>query len=392
MLGWLPLLALAGSTAFEVRDAGSEMVAEITLAAKTGAVAEIRVDGRPVQHLTSWGGGGAAVFLGPLAAGRHAIEVEGKVVVREVTRGSREWLIIAHAPVIFARPDTIGKFSDYPMFAYAERLDDGSLQYTVVFSNEDGGTSTRALMARWGRTTDIEFVYRVWPKADGSPGRTLIQVKDHKEVEFTGRYDGWHPLLAVATRNNMVSDAGESEARYQLAPREMSFAAHSREEAMDERPASYRAASEELAREGKLRPFGTVDGQKISDPRNYVVIEAKVENRQSAVAALVQVRGEDGWRASHLGRADYAIERSGWVRTTVELPVGTRTGDVAAIGFECFIAPSREMPLGGECRVERVSKVFLLDTHYQPGASLWSMTEAAVIPAGQARLYPLSRK
>ena len=36
------------------------------------------------------------------------------------------------------------------------------LQYTAIFSNEDGGTSTRALMARWGRTTDIEYIYRAW--------------------------------------------------------------------------------------------------------------------------------------------------------------------------------------------------------------------------------------
>ena len=36
------------------------------------------------------------------------------------------------------------------------------LQYTMIFSNEDGGTSTRALMARWGRTTDVEYIYRAW--------------------------------------------------------------------------------------------------------------------------------------------------------------------------------------------------------------------------------------
>ena len=31
----------------------------------------------------------------------------------------------------------------------------------MIWSNEDGGTNTPALMARWGRTTDIEWIYRV---------------------------------------------------------------------------------------------------------------------------------------------------------------------------------------------------------------------------------------
>ena len=36
-----------------------------------------------------------------------------------------------------------------------------TIEYTMIWSNEDGGTNTPALMARWGRTTDIEWIYRV---------------------------------------------------------------------------------------------------------------------------------------------------------------------------------------------------------------------------------------
>ena len=67
--------------------------------------------------------------------------------------------------MLFARLNTVGRFSDIPLLLYCERLkDEGEdvLQYTVIFSNEDGGTSTRTLMARWGRTTDIEYVYRAF--------------------------------------------------------------------------------------------------------------------------------------------------------------------------------------------------------------------------------------
>ena len=61
---------------------------------------------------------------------------------------------------------------------------------------------------------------------------------------------------------------------------------------MDEHPIAYRVMAQELKRENKLRPFGAVDGEKASDPRNYLYIEAKVSNRDSAIAVLVRLRGE----------------------------------------------------------------------------------------------------
>ena len=46
------------------------------------------------------------------------------------------------------------------MYAEDTRVDGtGVLRYSVIFSNEDGGTATPALLARWGRTTDIEMAY-----------------------------------------------------------------------------------------------------------------------------------------------------------------------------------------------------------------------------------------
>ena len=42
------------------------------------------------------------------------------------------------------------------------------LRYSVVFSNEDGGTPSDRLMATWGRLTDIEYVYAVERDTDGA--------------------------------------------------------------------------------------------------------------------------------------------------------------------------------------------------------------------------------
>jgi len=107
--------------------------------------------------------------------------------------GDPGWAALAHAPILYARANTIGRFDDIPMISYCERLEEDGrplLQYTVSFSNEDGGTSTRALMARWGRTTDVEYIYRTWLDAAGEVTRATIQAEDHKEVAFRGQREG----------------------------------------------------------------------------------------------------------------------------------------------------------------------------------------------------------
>src|SRR5512132_1899517 len=62
-------------------------------------------------------------------------------------------IVIARAPALWVRADTIGTSTDLPLLMYAEDLrvnGTGVLRYSVIFSNEDGGTATPALLARWG--------------------------------------------------------------------------------------------------------------------------------------------------------------------------------------------------------------------------------------------------
>ena len=68
------------------------------------------------------------------------------------------------APIVYARPNTVGKFTDLPLLMWYEVVPTArgrQYRYSVIFSNEDGGTQTDRLMATWGRTTDIEFIYGV---------------------------------------------------------------------------------------------------------------------------------------------------------------------------------------------------------------------------------------
>ncbi|MGH9660151.1 MAG: hypothetical protein ACRD96_16500, partial [Bryobacteraceae bacterium] len=365
-------LAAAETHSFVVEDA-AEVVADLDLSGPEWPPATATLDGGSKMHVPLYAGGERhtySVFLGRVSAGAHRLEIGARVHgvrIRQFRRGDALYDVIARAPVLFARANTLDRFSDVPLLAYCERLTENGrplLQYTVVFSNEDGGTSTRALMARWGRTTDIEYLYRVFLD-DGS---ATMQTRDHKDVPFRGRRFGEHPLLAPVTDNNMVSDEGETAIRYQLAPRLVDLAARSREAVMDEEPVTYRAMARELEREGKIRPFGTVDGEKISDPRNYLYLEAKVSNRNSAVAFLAQQAAT--WRTSHLGRAGYAITRDGWIRTTIELPPGAGPSGIAVA---CLVAEQKPPAVAGVCRVEAVTKAFFLGEDYRPGRSIWSL-------------------
>lgn len=398
----LPLLC---AESFRISKS-SEVVAELSLrapgtdwgeAGHEAALATVLVDGHPRQQIMLYAGAVTfpyTVFLGTLASGEHSVDVraDGVQLVQAKFREDAS-AAVANAPILFARANTVGKYSDIPLIVYCEQLSengDAFLQYTVIFSNEDGGTSTRALMARWGRSTDIEYVYRAFLTADGRHlRRATIQGDNHKEIEFRGKMDGSHPLLMPITDNNMIGEADiPTPIRYQIAPHMVDLTGHSREQVMDQHPFAYQVMAKELKREGKLRPFRIVDGEKVSDPVNYLYFEMKLVNSEASVAALVRLKSDPRWYSSHLGHADYAIRTwkrnsaespKGFVRTTVELPPGTKADQIAEIGFECLVL---DKAADSACGVEAVTKAFLLDHDYAPGQNVWTLTTPIQIPAG----------
>jgi hypothetical protein len=95
------------------------------------------------------------------------------------------------------------------------------------------------------------------------------------------------------TDNNMIGQVDAPNAvRYQIAPVFVDLAGHSREEVMDQNPRTCRLMAKELKREGKLRAIGTVDGEKIGDPRNYLYFELQLGRSESSVATLVPEKAD----------------------------------------------------------------------------------------------------
>ncbi|MBI4889145.1 MAG: response regulator [Acidobacteria bacterium] len=397
----LPWAASAQSRDFSFQlPAPAEVIAQLTLASpgsdwsipsREAATALLTLDQTSTQQVTVFGTPQPhtyTVFLGPLRPGPHTLHIErdpklsaanspleiAAARFESILPSDPRYLPLAHAPVLLPRADTVGRFSDTPLLAYYTRgADDAGpwLEYTVIFSNEDGGTSTRDLMARWGRTTDIEYLYRVWLDPQGRPSKTLIQTREHKDVPYEGRREALHPILCPVTEINMVepAPAGPTPIRYQLVPVFADLAQASREIVMDHNPLTYRISAQELIREDKLRPPATPGGDRISDPRLYLIVEAKVASERAAIQLLVRRRNSTKWTGSATGIGKDYIERSGWVRATIELPRGTRLSDIAEIGAQCLSRRDLErqpIPKNGLCRLEAFGKVFFLGNDYTP--------------------------
>ena len=263
-------------------EAPSEVVATVTagcagcswgVSGREAAVLVLELDGRYSQHLVLTRGERPAeysVFLGALAAGAHRLLVSADrrasargvgavavpaVVFRHYAVGDPGYEAQARAPLVHARRGTLQRFSDLPLLSWYETdvTERGRrLRYSIVFSNEDGGTPVDRLMATWGRTTDIEFVYAVELDEGGRVISETYQAKGHELVPFAGRHAGCHPLLWVVTDNNMVGERGRTKVRFAPAPRPADLAHRSREAVMGDEPWSYRVSSEELRREGKV--------------------------------------------------------------------------------------------------------------------------------------------
>jgi len=259
-------------------------------------------------------------------------------------------IVIAHTPALWLRSDTIGVSTDLPLAMYAEdtRINGtGVLRYTVIFSNEDGGTATPALLARWGRTTDIEMAYEEeW--RDGKIVSSRYQAPDHKVIEYAGARQGGHPSLVDATLNNVFLDRGRTAVRVTMVPTLVDLDTATRESVMDKAPWIYRRMADELQEEGKSAVYG--------DVREYLYVDAKLTLSDGAVAAVA--RGADGtWRSSDRGTRDLAVDRNGWVRIAIP-----RARGATDVGFVCYPAKAT----AGRCRVE-IGRVLSLDDGYKPG-------------------------
>jgi hypothetical protein len=366
---------------------------------REAAALRISFDGRYSQHVMLARGGGSweyQITLGPVTPGTHRVFVHfdaalsardlGKVTVAGVSTevipaGSDAHLAQSMAPFIYARPDTVGKFTDIPILMWYEIVpvpQGRQFRYSTIFSNEDGGTSTDRLMATWGRTTDIEFTYGATVDATGKIVAEEFQGPGHEVPPFRGRHEGAHPLQWVSTVNNMVSESGSTETRYAPVPVKFDLTNASREVVMDANPWTHVLASKEMVREKKLSETATAGSGIIPDPRRFVFVEACTELQNAAVSFAVRAKdpsGEVRWFESDRGLPQFRIVRSGCFRGAVPLPPGA--GPPEAVRLQAYsVPPKGNAPPAGTAAVTliRVNRVFTLDDGYAPRPSVFAWT------------------
>ena len=368
-------------------------------AGSEAVVLAITLDDRAPIHLPVTRSGTAEyeLLLGTVAPGRHTVSIAPdqtlsatslrgadaatfSVDVDHIAATSPTHRALSLAPFVYARADTVGKFTDVPLLMWYE-VEPTSLgtryRYSVIFSNEDGGTPADRLMATWGRTTDIEYLYSVEIDADGKILSEDMQGPKHEVLPFKGTREGTHPLLWVSTENNMVLDTGTTTVRYAPTPVLVNLDKVSREVVMDANPWTYEVMAKELAREGKIVADAPPGKGAIPDLRRFVFIEGCGEAGTSAIAASVNVGG--AWYSSDRSVVEYRIVRDGCFRAAIPLPGSATARDVQAVRFE---AHPRKDRAAGISRITRLNRVFSLDERFVPGPSVVQWEGVASLKAG----------
>jgi hypothetical protein len=372
---------------------------------REAVVLSIWLDGRYSQHLPLVRTGTAdyRMLIGPATAGSHVISVRSdrhltarafdsraatvtRIAIATVTAKSPEHTAMSLAPFVYARPDTLGRFTDVPVFMWydTEPTPRGTrYRYSVIFTNEDGGTPADRLMATWGRTTDIEYLYSVEIDRAGTILEDDYQGPEHKVMPFRGGREGRHPLLWVSTDNNMVLDNGTASVRYLPAPIAFEFDSVAREAVMDAHPWLYELMAQELAREGKIVADARAGSGTIPDPRRFVYIEACGTLGGHALAFAV--RTGDSWVQSDRGQRDFRIARDGCFRAAIPLlPItGSRHANALRVmAFERPPATGSAPPAAAPVKLTRINTVFMLNERYTPEASLLHWQGPARLRAG----------
>lgn len=375
------------------------------------AALRLSIDGRYAQHLFLTRGSAKteySVLLGSFQKGTHSLSVSldpvasspktqaasvPKIRFRNVTASQPEYAAVSLAPVIYARPNTVGHFTDTPLYMWYEtdKTDHGSrIRYSVIFSNEDGGTPADRLLATWGRLTDIEYVYGIEFDQSGKVLEETFQGKDHEILNFSGMREGRHPLLYVVTDNNMVRDSGTTLQRHAPAPIGFDLTDVSREEVMDQNPWMYAVTAQEARREGRVNANATPGSKTIVDPTRYAVAEICTAADDTTFATFTFSIGVSQNHAvryydSTGGVPEYRISRSpdnfpnSCFRGAVALPKGTKASEVASIRVSAYARPARKGEPApskdvGPARLRRINKVFLMSAADLPESKLFSWT------------------
>lgn len=309
-------------------------------------------------------------LLGELGAGEHTLELRSRpdaparpeAVVRELRaeqlrpRDALEAEALREAPVLYTRRERDpweSLWTDTPLLLFYRPRGAG-IEFQCLFSNEDGGTDTRGLLAQWGRTTDIEWVLHV----EGE--RATIQGRHHRtEVHSGQRALGRRTLQVVGLHGMVSAEPPSGVMRMLFVPRFRWDDRLPRESCMDAAPWTYRLTALEMLRQGRLTPGSDPADPTPGDLRDYAFVQVLREDADGARAGIeIRAHLADGrvFSSTH-GSSAEACDRAIPFSTTVKLPPAARVRALEAVAV-----PDLER---GEIRL-RLHRAFRLGEDYLP--------------------------
>lgn len=366
-----------------------------------GLILRADIDGQFANHIVVSGGAQPMEYsacLGPVPQGEHTLTLAlepdispalagsvhiHEIIARTILPHDIRYRFFEHAPWIYER--VAEKGSDITLAIMgAPWSADGrtTIEYHIVFSNEDGGTGRNPaiLMSRYGRITDIEWVYRVvLDDATGDIVSEQYQGEGHDTKYFTGRKIGRHPVLRCSTDNGNFDQNGETPVRAAPEPVIFSWGADKpRDAVMDAFPWMHRIASEEMFAENKASAKYNRSSAQLADMRDYIYIDyrAKNLNGEKTLSFEVKLKNEKRWLSSNPGKDvpflgdDGLLAFSGWARTNIKLPPGVKYEDIEAFR----IAGSDKVAY----EIHEV-KAFMLDPGYAPLPPFFTLSQPATL-------------
>lgn len=319
-------------------------------AGRESARIAVYVDGRYHSSvpIVAERGGSYAVDLGALPAGTHSVELRDAkdatsqhvpivlqaAALRSEQLTGEDALVARHAPVLELRDVDPGASastarSDAPMLLVpaVTRHPDGTttIAYRVAFSNEEGGTPTPNLLAQYGRSADLEPIYTVRVRADGSVIDSWYQSAIHSWRRFEGVRQGDRPVLRVSTANSMVSmrvrAAGDGAERWSEAPIAAVDRSTSDFAVMASHPWTWTVMAKEALREGK------------ADLRRFVFVGPLTDAQRGAVLARggIELVLADGRRV--LAPLPPKFAAGPWHQGAIELPPNALADAVVGVSL-----------------------------------------------------------
>jgi hypothetical protein len=358
------------------------------------------LDGTTLGQLVLYGGESPTeyrVLLGAVTAGDHVIglhpekslspnpkapvTVTAAADVEAIPAGDPRYDFTRYAPILLGIDqdlNAIGQHpgnavSDTPLIVYAKPITHAgytTYRYVLIWSNEDGGTGAvpDLLMAKFGRTTDIEGIVEV--DVDDTTG-DLIETRFRPDESgtlpvFMGSFRGTHPIVRTSTANGLIQDDGASTLAFGLAPYLYDDAGLPRELGMDFEPISYAIMAKEMRREFKaVEDPGNATTKSLSDARNYLFVDYDIDvNVGGQVLRGFAVVNGVTYYADHNLPFNAALNprvADGVGRLAIELPPGTQIGDIQQHGIQGAGTMSGTLAS---------LRAFLLDADYVPGTAL----------------------